>query len=71
MSSTKVDPNATTFSAPDAADPKLIEAARSLDAATLHEAAGKIGVLPPAIKPVVAGFKICGNRRAGSITGRG
>lgn len=60
MSSAKRDPRASTFAAPTALDPHLVEAARSLDAATLHEAAGKIGVLPPAIKPVVAGFKICG-----------
>jgi len=60
MGNIKLDPKATTFPAPERVDPKLIEAARSLDAATLHEAAGKIGVLPPAIKPVVAGFKICG-----------
>jgi 4-hydroxy-4-methyl-2-oxoglutarate aldolase len=41
-------------------NPRLFEAARSFDAATLHEAAGKIGVMPPAIKPVVPGFKLCG-----------
>jgi 4-hydroxy-4-methyl-2-oxoglutarate aldolase len=60
MSTTQLDPKATTFPTPERLDPKLIEAARALDAATLHEAAGKIGVLPHAIKPVVPGFKICG-----------
>ena len=60
MTIAKLDPSTTTFPAPDRLDPGLLAAARELDAATLHEAAGKIGVLPPAIKPVVQGFKICG-----------
>ena len=60
MADTKLDPKATTLQAPQRTDPTLIAAARSLDASTLHEAAGKIGVLPPAIKPVVASFKTCG-----------
>jgi 4-hydroxy-4-methyl-2-oxoglutarate aldolase len=38
----------------------LIDQARSLDAATLHEAGGRIGVMPSAIKPVVHGMRICG-----------
>jgi 4-hydroxy-4-methyl-2-oxoglutarate aldolase len=42
---------------PDAA---LIEAARGLPAATLHEAGGRIGVLPSAIRPVSPSFRICG-----------
>jgi 4-hydroxy-4-methyl-2-oxoglutarate aldolase len=42
---------------PDAA---LIEAARELPAATLHEAGGRIGVLPSAIRPVSPSFRICG-----------
>ncbi|RZS86614.1 4-carboxy-4-hydroxy-2-oxoadipate aldolase/oxaloacetate decarboxylase [Pigmentiphaga kullae] len=41
-------------------DTVLIEAARGLPASTLHEAAGRIGVLPPEIKPVATGMKICG-----------
>ncbi|AJG23180.1 4-carboxy-4-hydroxy-2-oxoadipate aldolase/oxaloacetate decarboxylase [Cupriavidus basilensis] len=40
--------------------PKVVEAARALPTATLHEAGGKIGVIPPAIKPVAPGFRICG-----------
>jgi 4-hydroxy-4-methyl-2-oxoglutarate aldolase len=48
------------LTAPGPLDGKFIDAARLLDAATLHEAAGKIGVLPPAIKPVVRGFTVCG-----------
>jgi 4-hydroxy-4-methyl-2-oxoglutarate aldolase len=39
----------------------VIEAARTLPAATLHEAGGKIGALPSAIKPVAPGFRICGS----------
>ena len=38
----------------------LVEQARTLGTATLHEAAGKIGALPSAIKPAVAGFRLCG-----------
>lgn len=41
-------------------DPALIEKARSLPAATLHEAGGRIGVMPSAIKPVAPGMRICG-----------
>ena len=44
--------------------PKLsdetIAAASKIAAATMHEAAGKIGVLPSNIKPVARGMKICG-----------
>lgn len=38
----------------------VLDQARALSAATLHEAGGRIGVLPSAIKPVVPGFKVCG-----------
>jgi 4-hydroxy-4-methyl-2-oxoglutarate aldolase len=38
----------------------LVAAAAAIPAATLHEAAGKIGALPAAIKPVAPSFKICG-----------
>jgi 4-hydroxy-4-methyl-2-oxoglutarate aldolase len=41
-------------------DPALVARAASFGSATLHEAAGKIGVLPPQIKPVVPGFAISG-----------
>lgn len=34
--------------------------ARHLPTATLHEAGGKIGALPSAIKPVAPGFRLCG-----------
>lgn len=39
---------------------ELISQARSLDTATLHEAGGRIGVMPSAIKPVGAGMRVCG-----------
>lgn len=39
---------------------RLVERARELAAATLHEAGGKIGALPAAIKPVAPDFRICG-----------
>lgn len=42
-------------------DPALIETARALPTATLHEAGGRIGVMPSAIKPVAPGMKICGS----------
>jgi 4-hydroxy-4-methyl-2-oxoglutarate aldolase len=37
-----------------------LELARSLGAATLHEAAGRIGALPSAIKPVTPDMKVAG-----------
>jgi 4-hydroxy-4-methyl-2-oxoglutarate aldolase len=40
--------------------PALVERAAAFGSATLHEAAGKIGVLPPQIKPVVPSFTISG-----------
>lgn len=45
------------FPRPDTA---LIASARAFPAATLHEAAGKVGVLPPAIRPVAPHFSLCG-----------
>lgn len=38
----------------------LLDAARGLSSATAHEAAGKIGALPSAIKPIAPGLRICG-----------
>ncbi|QTO23308.1 4-carboxy-4-hydroxy-2-oxoadipate aldolase/oxaloacetate decarboxylase [Burkholderia seminalis] len=38
----------------------LVERARAFDTATLHEAAGKRGALPSAIKPVAPGFRLAG-----------
>ncbi len=41
-------------------DAAVVEAARALPAATLHEAGGRIGVMPRAIKPVATGMRLCG-----------
>lgn len=41
-------------------DAKLCEAARPFGTATLHEAGGKIGALPPQIKPMAPSFRVCG-----------
>ncbi|MGJ7546184.1 4-carboxy-4-hydroxy-2-oxoadipate aldolase/oxaloacetate decarboxylase [Variovorax sp. LT1R16] len=38
----------------------VVAAARSLPTATLHEAGGRIGVMPPSIKPVAPTFRVCG-----------
>jgi 4-hydroxy-4-methyl-2-oxoglutarate aldolase len=40
---------------------EVVAAARELDAATLHEAGGRIGVMPSAIKPVAPGMRVCGS----------
>jgi 4-hydroxy-4-methyl-2-oxoglutarate aldolase len=40
--------------------PGLIDAARALPSATLHEAAGKRGALPAAIKPTATGSRLIG-----------
>ena len=60
MSPAPLDSTLTTRSAAAALDPALIDAARALSSATLHEASGKRGALPSAIKPVAAHFKLCG-----------
>ncbi|MCM3562841.1 4-carboxy-4-hydroxy-2-oxoadipate aldolase/oxaloacetate decarboxylase [Hydrogenophaga intermedia] len=44
----------------DRVAPAVVEKARRLSAATLHEAAGRIGSMPSAIKPVAPSFRICG-----------
>jgi 4-hydroxy-4-methyl-2-oxoglutarate aldolase len=41
-------------------DGAVVAAAAALGAATLHEAGGRIGVMPSAIKPASPGFRICG-----------
>jgi 4-hydroxy-4-methyl-2-oxoglutarate aldolase len=38
----------------------LVEAAGELPSATLHEAGGRIGVMPSRIKPVAPSFRVCG-----------
>jgi 4-hydroxy-4-methyl-2-oxoglutarate aldolase len=40
--------------------PELVGRAAPLSSATVHEAGGKIGVMPSAIKPVHPHFRICG-----------
>ncbi|MCX5539357.1 4-carboxy-4-hydroxy-2-oxoadipate aldolase/oxaloacetate decarboxylase [Paraburkholderia sp. CNPSo 3076] len=53
--------SATTIrTAIERVEASVVEAARQVPAATLHEAGGKIGALPAAIKPVAPGFRICG-----------
>ena len=41
-------------------DPASLQRAKAFGTATLHEAGGKIGALPAAIKPAVTGFTLCG-----------
>jgi 4-hydroxy-4-methyl-2-oxoglutarate aldolase len=41
-------------------DPALVKRAGAFGTATLHEAGGKIGALPPAIKPMDPSFSIAG-----------
>lgn len=41
-------------------DDAVLDAARALPTATLHEAGGKVGALPSALKPVAAGMRLCG-----------
>jgi 4-hydroxy-4-methyl-2-oxoglutarate aldolase len=41
--------------------PSILELARGQATATLHESAGRIGVMPSAIKPVAPSFKVCGS----------
>ena len=60
MSGARFDPALTTrqdFERVSAAD---VAAATRLSAATLHEAAGKIGALPSSIRAMSPGFKVCG-----------
>lgn len=47
----------TDFSRPDA---KLIKAIGAFPSATIHEAMGRKGALPAAIKPVAPGMTVCG-----------
>lgn len=60
MNGERLDPALTTRLDIERPDPAIIEAARALPVATLHEAAGKIGVMPTAIKPTHSHFQLCG-----------
>ncbi len=56
----KIDPTKTTRIAFDRVAPALVTAARALPTATLHEASGKRGFLPSAIKPVTPALRLAG-----------
>lgn len=61
MSSTLAIPSGPTIRQEIArVDAATVERARSLPASTLHEAGGRIGVMPRQIKPVAPSFRICG-----------
>lgn len=54
------DPESTTRRDIERVSAQTVAAARGLPTATLHEAGGKIGALPSAIKPVAPVFTVCG-----------
>ena len=56
----RLDPAAFIHPGTDPIAAADLEAAQRFGSATLHEAAGRIGALPSAIKPVVPGFAIAG-----------
>lgn len=56
----KLNPDETIRRQVERVDASLIEAARQFDSATLHEAGGKIGVMPHEIKPLAPHFRVCG-----------
>lgn len=60
MSATNTDPQARIRRDIARVAPELIATAGKYATATLHEAGGRIGALPPAIKPVHASFRVCG-----------
>jgi len=60
MSSTRVDERLTTNTQFERVAPSIVADAQLLSTATLHEAAGKIGALPSAIKPAAKNFRVCG-----------
>ena len=55
-----IDPATRTTVEIERPRPEDIAALAKLPVATLHEAAGKAGVLPSAIKPAVPGMRLCG-----------
>jgi len=59
MSRDRLDPLLTTHTGFQRVSPELVTAASGLSAATLHEAAGRIGVMPTAIKPLRDDWKLC------------
>jgi 4-hydroxy-4-methyl-2-oxoglutarate aldolase len=56
----RIDPALTTAASGIRYTAATLAAAAALPTPTLHEAAGKIGVLPHAIKPVAPSFRLCG-----------
>ncbi len=60
MSTEYFDPESTTRRAFERVPPDLVKAAARIPSSTLHEAAGKIGALDHAIKPVAPSFRVCG-----------
>jgi 4-hydroxy-4-methyl-2-oxoglutarate aldolase len=60
MSTDRLDPALTTRAAIERAPAEVVAAAKGMASATLHEAAGRIGALPSAIKPIDLGFRVCG-----------
>ena len=59
MTDTITDPTSRPLS-PKPFSPELLSRARRLGAATLHEAGGRVGALPSAIKPVAPSMVLCG-----------
>lgn len=57
----RTDPTLTTRLDIRRLHPDLLAAAAGQPTATLHEAAGRIGALPSAIKPVAPGFRVAGS----------
>lgn len=55
-----LDPARSTRSGIDRCPPEVVEAAAPIGSASLHEAGGRIGALPAAIKPVGAGMRVAG-----------
>ncbi len=60
MSIDYFDPETTTNRSFVRVTPDLVRAAARIPSSTLHEAAGKIGALDHAIKPVAPSFRVCG-----------
>ena len=58
---TRHDPVLTTRLEIQRLSPELVASAARLPTATLHEAAGKVGALPSAIKPMAPGFRFAGS----------
>ena len=60
MTNDRIDPELTTVRHIERVPEDVIAAAARLPSSTIHEAAGKTGALPSAIKPVAPSFRISG-----------